>query len=93
MNTLPIFTVDAFTTTPFTGNPAGVCLVDGSVQLSENQMLKIAKEMRHSETAFLVKDVNFSAITPQYRLRWFTPLVEVNLCGTQLSFEQTQTHV
>jgi hypothetical protein len=79
---LPIFTVDAFTAVSFAGNPAAVCLVDRGAQLSEKQMLRIASEMRHSETAFLMRDTATSDDIHTYRLRWFTPRVEVNLCGT-----------
>ena len=70
---IKIFTVDAFTDRPFSGNPAVVCLPD--VELSEENMQKIAFEMNLSETAFVTKlDNGFS-------LRWFTPKAEVELCG------------
>src|SRR3954454_7667147 len=64
-----IFTVDSFTDRPFSGNPAAVCLLDGPV--TDSWMRDVAAEMRHSETAFLLDD----------SLRWFTPAVEVDLCG------------
>lgn len=68
---LEIYQVDSFTTEPFKGNPAGVCLSDEP--LTEDLMRSIAKEMAVSETAFLtLKDRT---------LRWFTPEVEVTLCG------------
>lgn len=68
---LTIYQVDAFTSNPFEGNPAGVCITD--TPLSEELMRLIAKEMAVSETAFLSRiDMN---------LRWFTPEVEVKLCG------------
>jgi PhzF family phenazine biosynthesis protein len=80
MTTLRIFTVDAFTSTPYAGNPAAVCIVPEQLSLTDHQMLLIAKEMRHSETAFVQRDQtdqnNFTC-----NLRWFTPMVEVNLCG------------
>jgi PhzF family phenazine biosynthesis protein len=71
---IPIFTVDAFTDKPFSGNPAGVCVLDSP--LNEKQMQNIAFEMNLSETAFLSKKDDGS-----YGLRWFTPAVEVDLCG------------
>ena len=47
------FTVDAFTNVPYTGNPAGVCILD--YMLSDDLMQKIAREINYSETAFLLK--------------------------------------
>jgi len=70
---LKIFTVDAFTDKPFSGNPAGVCIL--SEERDEHWMQSIAREMNLSETAFLRKDDD------GYSLRWFTPKVEVDLCG------------
>jgi PhzF family phenazine biosynthesis protein len=68
-----IVQVDAFTDTPFRGNPAAVCLTPGPVD--EGWMKAVAREMNLSETAFLHRlDDGFS-------LRWFTPAVEVDLCG------------
>jgi PhzF family phenazine biosynthesis protein len=67
------FIVDAFTNKPFFGNPAGVCIMDRD--LPDPIMLHIAREINHSETAFLLKKGN------RYNLRWFTPKTEVNLCG------------
>ncbi|GMK38104.1 isomerase [Paenibacillus sp. CCS19] len=73
-SSIPIWIVDAFTATPFSGNPAAVCLLD--VQPSRDWMLRVAAEMNLSETAFLrpLED-------GMYELRWFTPRVEVDLCG------------
>lgn len=65
--------VDAFTNTPFAGNPAAVCVLPSPK--SEDWMQKVAQEMNLSETAFLVKQED------GYNLRWFTPAVEVPLCG------------
>lgn len=65
--------VDAFTNTPFKGNPAAVCVLDSPQ--SELWMQNIAQEMNLSETAFLVKQED------GFNLRWFTPTVEVPLCG------------
>jgi PhzF family phenazine biosynthesis protein len=70
---MEIFQVDAFTKEPFKGNPAGVCIL--SEEKEEQWMQNVAREMNLSETAFLVKEGD------GYRLRWFTPAVEVNLCG------------
>lgn len=71
--TLRITQVDSFTNRPFAGNPAGVCILPRAAD--EAWMLNVAGEMNLAETAFLV---------PQrdgYDLRWFTPTVEVDLCG------------
>jgi len=68
-----IVQVDAFTDRPYAGNPAAVCVLPSAP--SEEWMRNVAREMNLSETAFL---------TPEdggYRLRWFTPAVEVDLCG------------
>jgi PhzF family phenazine biosynthesis protein len=66
--------VDAFTDEPFKGNPAAVCLLDREV--SDTWMQAVAAEMNLSETAFLRRDGDGG-----YGLRWFTPAVEVALCG------------
>lgn len=71
--TFSLFQVDSFTDEPFRGNPAGVCLLDRP--RDEDWMLGIAREMNLSETAFLLPEGT------GYRLRWFTPQVEVTLCG------------
>ena len=68
-----IFTVDAFADRPFAGNPAGVCPLNETVD--ESWMQHIAAEMNLPETAFFWPD------TDGFRLRWFTPTVEVALCG------------
>lgn len=71
---VPLYQVDAFATTPFAGNPAGVCLL--RTPRASDWMQHVAAEMNLSETAFLEpkeEDV--------YRLRWFTPTDEVSLCG------------
>ena len=70
---LRITQVDAFTDTPFAGNPAAVCLLPAP--RDEGWMQKVAREMNLSETAFLVPQAD------GYALRWFTPTVEVALCG------------
>lgn len=68
------FVVDAFATSKFTGNPAAVCLLDTELPDGELQML--AAEFNLSETAYLQR-----LEEGYYRLRWFTPTIEVNLCG------------
>src|SRR5512137_1105817 len=70
---MPLFQVDAFTENPFQGNPAAVCLPPKP--LPDGILQKIAAEMKHSETAFLWPDAD------GWRLRWFTPQAEVDLCG------------
>ena len=70
---IPIYQVDAFTKTPFHGNPAGVCFL--SAPQPNQWMQSVAQEMNLSETAFLLPE------NDGYRLRWFTPAVEVDLCG------------
>jgi len=65
--------VDAFTDRPFAGNPAAVCVLPGPAD--ERWMQAVAREMNLSETAFLHRE------NDAFRLRWFTPAVEVDLCG------------
>ena len=69
----PIVQVDAFTARPFAGNPAAVCVMPGPAD--EAWMSAVAREMNLSETAFLYPQGD------AYKLRWFTPAVEVPLCG------------
>jgi len=71
MSTIHI--IDAFTDEPFSGNPAAVCVLDAPAE--EKWMKLVAREMNLSETAFLCP------IEGGYSLRWFTPAVEVKLCG------------
>ncbi len=68
-----IIQVDAFTNTPFQGNPAAVCVLEKPQ--STEWMQLIAREMNLSETAFIVKQES------DFNLRWFTPTTEVPLCG------------
>src|SRR5881392_331512 len=70
---LRITQVDAFTNQPFAGNPAAVCVLPKAAEPS--WMLNVAREMNLAETAFLVRQKD------GYDLRWFTPAVEVDLCG------------
>lgn len=71
--TVPIYQVDAFANEIFEGNPAAVCPLED--WLSDDIMQKIAMENNLSETAFFVEQGR------SYRLRWFTPTTEVDLCG------------
>lgn len=68
-----LYQVDAFTDAPFRGNPAAICYVDE--WLPDADMQSIASEMNLSETSFVVP------CETGYAIRWFTPTVEVNLCG------------
>lgn len=70
---LPIYQIDSFSDTIFKGNPAAVCPLDSWIP--EEIMQKIALENNLSETAFFVNEDD------SYRIRWFTPRVEVDLCG------------
>jgi PhzF family phenazine biosynthesis protein len=70
---LAITQVDAFADKPFAGNPAAVCILEQA--RDEAWMQLVAREMNLSETAFLIKRGE------GYNLRWFTPVVEVDLCG------------
>jgi predicted PhzF superfamily epimerase YddE/YHI9 len=71
---VPVFVIDAFTDKPFRGNPAGVVLLDAPAE--PIWMQQVAAELRHSETAFV-----YGTDAGRYHLRWFTPTVEVDLCG------------
>lgn len=70
---VPLFQVDAFTDAPYGGNPAAVCLLDAPAP--DGWMQDVAAEMNLSETAFTWPEGEAR------RLRWFTPCVEVDLCG------------
>ena len=70
---LPIYQIDAFTSAVFAGNPAAVCPL--SQWLPDEQLQAIASENNLSETAYFVRQGD------RFHLRWFTPAVEVDLCG------------
>lgn len=74
MNWAPFYQLDAFTSTPFRGNPAAICLMP--TKLEDELYLSISSEMNLSETAFMERTG-----LGVYRIRWFTPLKEVPLCG------------
>jgi len=71
---IPYYHVDSFTSEVFRGNPAGVCILPAF--LPDSTLQKIAAENRHSETAFVVPRAD-----GDFDLRWFTPVVEDDLCG------------
>src|SRR6185436_3074020 len=72
--TMPdLWLVDAFGDRPFSGNPAGVCFLDRTAP--DDWMQSVAMELNQAETAFLVPEGD------AFRLRWFTPASEVDLCG------------
>jgi PhzF family phenazine biosynthesis protein len=70
---LPLYIVDAFASQPFSGNPAAVCILEKPME--DAWLQGVAAEMNLSETAFLL------AAGEAWSLRWFTPAVEVDLCG------------
>jgi PhzF family phenazine biosynthesis protein len=70
---IPIYQVDAFTSEVFSGNPAAVCIIEK--WLDDNIIQSIASENNLSETAFIVQRDG------QFKIRWFTPKTEVDLCG------------
>jgi len=84
---MKFFVVDAFTDKAFTGNPAGVVLLENTESLSKETMQKIAQEVRFSETAF-VKQKSEN----EFLILYFTPISEVDLCGhaTIASFKVLQ---
>lgn len=69
----PLYQVDAFTNERFRGNPAAVCILEEAAD--EGWMQSVAAEMNLAETAFLYREHD------GFRLRWFTPTIEVELCG------------
>lgn len=76
MSAIPFYQVDAFADAPLTGNPAAVMPLDA--WLPDDVLQAIAAENNLAETAFTVPDASGAA---DYELRWFTPMVEVALCG------------
>ncbi|MEO6709029.1 MAG: PhzF family phenazine biosynthesis protein [Planctomycetota bacterium] len=72
-SSIPYFLIDAFAERPFEGNPAAVCLLDAPA--GPEWMQLVAREMNLSETAFVVPHAE------GFGLRWFTPTIEVDLCG------------
>jgi PhzF family phenazine biosynthesis protein len=68
------FIVDAFTDQLFKGNPAAVCILEGSI--SAENMIQIAKEFGFSETAFVIQKGS-----SDFSIRYFSPVTEIPLCG------------
>ncbi|XP_076923591.1 uncharacterized protein LOC143585773 isoform X2 [Bidens hawaiensis] len=79
-NLIKYSVVDAFTDTPFKGNPAAVCWLDG-VQKDDKWLQSVATEFNISETCYLTPIANHDTENPRFNLRWFTPVAEVELCG------------
>lgn len=77
MSQLPLYQVDAFTDRPFAGNPAAICLL---AKEDASWMQSVAAEMNLAETAF-VRPLDVNQREDGYSLRWFTPTIEVSLCG------------
>ncbi|XP_021280721.1 uncharacterized protein LOC110413994 isoform X2 [Herrania umbratica] len=73
------YVVDAFTESAFKGNPAAVCLLEED--RDEQWLQAVAAEFNLSETCYLTRISDSSTHTPRFRLRWFTPVSEVKLCG------------
>lgn len=76
---LPFYQVDSFTRRAFHGNPAAVVPLES--WLSDERMQQIASEANLSETAFVVRTGSAGNGEARYHIRWFTPTVEVDLCG------------
>jgi len=79
MKEIPLYQVDAFTSERFRGNPAAICILESSDDLTDDEMQCVAAEMNLSETAFIAPMSGVHG--DNYRLRRFTPKVEVSLCG------------
>lgn len=73
------YVVDAFTESAFKGNPAAVCLLEED--RDDEWLQAVAAEFNLSETCYLIRINGGSSDTPMFRLRWFTPVTEVKLCG------------
>jgi PhzF family phenazine biosynthesis protein len=76
MDGMRLRTVDAFSQVPFAGNPAAVLVLDAPA--SDEWMAAVARETNVSDTAFVIREPSADA---EYRIRWFTPAAEVELCG------------
>ncbi|XVF32612.1 hypothetical protein REPUB_Repub17cG0097300 [Reevesia pubescens] len=73
------YVVDAFTDSAFKGNPAAVCLLEE--ERDEKWLQAVAAEFNISETCYLTRITDSVSPNPRFRLRWFTPVAEVKLCG------------
>ena len=74
--------MNAFTSSPFAGNPASVCLLEDAA-VPDALLKGVAAQMNHSETAFVtrVAEEDEFGTADTFRIRWFTPTTEVKLCG------------
>lgn len=79
-NIIPTYVVDSFTDQAFKGNPAGVCIILKK-ELSSEQMLLIAQELGHSETAFVSLILSNEKKLNSFTIRYFSPKMEIPLCG------------
>ncbi|XP_057964465.1 uncharacterized protein LOC131155395 [Malania oleifera] len=88
MNPVEYTVVDAFTDSAFQGNPAAICFLEE--ERGDDWLLAVAREFNVSETCYLTRITDSESQTgdspdcilnPRFRLRWFTPVTEVNLCG------------
>ncbi|CAN8284912.1 unnamed protein product [Cochlearia groenlandica] len=77
-NPVKYFVVDAFTDVVFKGNQAAVCMLEEEHEKDDAWLQSLAAEFNVSETCFLIPIIGFHA---RFRLRWFTPTVEVDICG------------
>ncbi|KAL4603024.1 hypothetical protein ACB092_10G096000 [Castanea dentata] len=75
------YVVDAFTESAFKGNPAAVCLLEEEDQRGEKWFQVVAAEFNISTTCYLTHLTHSDSPTPQFRIRWFSPVAELQLCG------------
>ncbi|RDX84977.1 hypothetical protein CR513_33899, partial [Mucuna pruriens] len=75
------FVVDAFTDLPFKGNPTAVCFLEEEEERNHRWLQAVAAEFNISQTCFLTRIADNGTSNPRFRLRWFTPITEVKLCG------------
>ncbi|KAK8635938.1 hypothetical protein V6N13_004650 [Hibiscus sabdariffa] len=76
---IKFYVVDAFTESAFKGNPAAVCLLEE--ERDEKWLQAVASEFNISQTCYLTRITDSDSPNPRFRLRWFTPVTEVKLCG------------
>ena len=86
MSTISYTVVDAFTSLPFQGNPAAVVILPSDHKFPDSTLQNIAAEFKLSETAFITAPTSAEILTgsepsASFKLRWFTPVLEVPLCG------------
>ncbi|XP_074304708.1 uncharacterized protein LOC141639510 [Silene latifolia] len=78
-SSIKYYVVDAFSESPFHGNPAAVCILQE--EKDEGWLKSVAREFNLSATCYLTKIDDTTTSLPKYRLRWFAPAVELNICG------------